>query len=116
MNREMICTNDFEFIIKYPDALERLISLKLINFDLWYLMTKEQATVILEQLKRQCSSTELIPFARRGDTEDIACFEIRNNEKVVVLKKCEYLGYRPRQEYGSVWDWFRDAVETMIAF
>lgn len=115
MNREMFCAND-EFIFKYPDELERLISLKLINFDLWYLMTREQSTVIQEQLKRQCSSTELIPFARRGDNEDIACFEVRNNKRVVVLKNCEYLGYRPRQEFGSIWDWFRDAIETMIAF
>lgn len=116
MNREKQKAEDFESMFQYPDELERLIALKLINFDLWYLMTKDQSVIFFEQLKKQCSCTDLIPFARRGDNDDIACFEIRNKERVVVLKNCEYLGYRPRQIFVSVWDWFRDAIETMIAF
>jgi len=116
MNEEILNTDDFELVFHYPDALERLIALKLINFDLWYLMTREQSEVILRQLKMNCNRKGLIPFARRGDNEDIACFEIGNNEKVVVLKTCEFLGYRPRQVFDSVWDWLRDAIEIMIAF
>jgi len=109
-------TEDFEFAFNYPDALERLVALKLINYDLWYLMSREQSVVIFKQLKMNNNSKGLIPFARRGDNEDIACLEIGNNEKVVVLKNCEYLGYRQRQVFDSVWDWFRDAIEIMIAF
>ena len=116
MNGEVLKTEDFEFAFNYPEALERLVALKLINFDLWYLMSREQSVVILKQLKMNCNSKGLIPFARRGDNEDIACFEIQNNEKVVVLKNCEYLGYQQRQVFDSVWDWFRDAIEIMIAF
>jgi len=116
MNEEILSTDDFEFVYNYPDALERLVALKLINFDLWYIMSREQSMVILKQLEMDCNRKGLIPFARRGDNEDIACFEIANNEKVVVLKYCEYLGYRPRQVFDSVWDWFRDAIELMIAF
>ena len=116
MNGEILETGNLEFIFDYPEALERLVALKLINFDLWYLMSKEQSIVILKQLKMNCNRKDLIPFARRGDNEDIACYEIQNNEKVVVLKNCEYLGYRPRQVFDSVWDWFRDAIEVMIAF
>lgn len=109
-------TNDYEVGFNYPDALERLIDLKLINFDLWYLISREQSIVLFNQLNLQCSKKELIPFARRGDTEEIACFGIGNNEKVVVFKNCENLGYRPRKVFDSVWDWFRDAIEIMIAY
>jgi len=116
MNGEILETGNLEFIFDYPEALERLVALKLINFDLWYLMSKEQSMVILRQMKMNCNRKDLIPFARRGDNEDVACFEIGNNEKVVVLRNCEHLGYRPRQVFDSVWDWFRDAIEIMIAF
>jgi len=116
MDKEILNTDGLNFIFNYPDALERLVALKLINFDLWYLMSAEQSRVILNQLKMNCNCKGLVPFARRGDNEDIACFEIENNEKVIVLKNCEYLGYRPRQVFDSVWDWFRDAIEIMIAF
>jgi len=116
MSVEILNTDDFGVTFNYPDALERLVALKLINFDLWYLMSKEQSMVILRQMKMNCNRKDLIPFARRGDNEDVACFEIGNNEKVVVLRNCEHLGYRPRQVFDSVWDWFRDAIEIMIAF
>jgi len=116
MNGEFLSTDEFELVYNYPDALERLVALRLINFDLWYLMNREQSMVIWKQMSLNCDRKGLIPFARRGDNEDIACFEVANNEKVLVLKNCEYLGYRPRQAFDSVWDWFRDAIELMIAF
>ena len=104
MGREIFNTDGLEFDFDYPDGLERLIALKLINFDLWYLMSREQTIVILNQIGMNGNRRGLIPFARRGDNEDIACFEIVNNEKVVVLKNCEYLGYRQRQVFDTVWD------------
>ena len=116
MNKEILNTDGYEVAFNYPDALERLVALKLLNFDLWYLVSREQSVVIFKQMKMNCNRMGLIPFARRGDNEDIACLETGNDEKVVVFKNCEYLGYRPREVFDSVWDWFRDAIEIMIAF
>ena len=116
MNKEILDTDGYEVAFNYPDALERLVALKLLNFDLWYLVSREQSVEIFKQMKMNCNRMGLIPFARRGDNEDIACFETGNDEKVVVFKNCEYLGYRPREVFDSVWDWFRDAIEIMIAF
>lgn len=116
MNRELINAEEFEFDSNYPDALERLIALNLINFDLWYLMKREQAEDMIHKFKSREKEYKYIPFARRGDNEDVACFDYMNREKVVIFKQCDYLGYHPYKTYNSVWDWFRDAIELMIAF
>lgn len=114
MRQEVIKTQSFE--CAYPEAIERLIALGLVNFDLWYLMGTKQTVQIGEQLREQYRNEKWIPFARRGDNEDIACFEVDSGQKVVVLRSYELLGYRQCAVYDSVWDWFRDAIEVMIAF
>lgn len=114
MNHELLEIEEMDF--EYPEAIERLVALQLVNYDYWYLMKKEQAVEILSQIRKQCSHKKLIPFARRGDNDDVACFELGKGEKVVILRQSEFLGYRPYKIFESVWDWFRDAIETMIAF
>lgn len=112
----MLNAGDFKFNSNYPQELERLVALRLINFDLWYLISRERAMEILKQLKMECDIKDFVPFARRGDNEDVACFGIGNDRRVIVYKQSDNLGYRPRQVFDSVWDWFRDAIEIMIAF
>ena len=114
MRQEVMKMQSIDFA--YPEAIERLIALGLVNFDLWYLMGTQQIMQIGELLREQYGTETWIPFARRGDNEDIACFEADFGEKVVVLRSHELLGYRKCAVYDSVWDWFRDAIEVMIAF
>lgn len=111
---EAVKLEHFDF--EYPEAIERLVALQLVNYDYWYVMKKEQAEIVYEDVRSQCRHKKLIPFARRGDNEDIACFEVGKGENVVILKHSEFLGYRPYMKFESVWDWFREAIETMIKY
>lgn len=104
-----------EVAAKIPEALEKLILLKLTNFNFWYVMEKIQMLQIKEQMDDQ-RLFGFVPFARRGDNEDIACFRADNNEEVVVFQSCDYTGYRPYKFYHTIWDWFRDAIELMITY
>lgn len=114
MRHELLDIEDLDF--EYPEAIERLVALQLVNYDFWYLMKKDQALKLRDQLVEQCRHKKLVPFARRGDNEDIACFEIGKGERVVILRQSEFLGYRPYKVFDTVWDWFREAIEIMIKF
>lgn len=114
MRHELLDTEDLDF--EYPEAIERLVALQLVNYDFWYVMKKDQAMKLFDQLSEQCRHKKLVPFARRGDNEDVACFEIGKGERVVILRQSEFLGYRPYKIFDTVWDWFRDAIEIMIKF
>lgn len=56
-------------------ALYKLLELELTNFDVWYFMDEDSASQKLKGLKGRYPNRILIPFARRGDCDDIACFE-----------------------------------------
>lgn len=99
---------------EYPAEFIRIIDLNLIDFDLWYLMTKEQVAIRIKGLKKRYPNRQLIPFARRDDGDDIACFEVGKEDRVQIIHDFAGVGYEQRKEYSCFWDWFREAIEEMI--
>ncbi|MEZ6048617.1 MAG: hypothetical protein R3C11_24180 [Planctomycetaceae bacterium] len=70
-----------------------------------------------EGLKKRYPDRILVPFARRYDCDDIACWEGTDNQKVVVIHDFTAPGWEARgEEYTSFWDWFRNCMEVMIEF
>ena len=65
-----------ERIFQYPESFKKLIELNLVDFDCWYLLDSEWALSLYEGLQERYPSRKLIPFAKRGDCDDTACFEI----------------------------------------
>lgn len=111
----LLDSEKFNFRVKYPDALIKLIALGLVNFEVWYFMSEERSASMHDLLCER-KHVDLIPFARRGDNGDIACLQREGGEKVFLLRECSYLGYQIYGEFTSVWDWFRYAIEIMIAY
>ena len=60
----------------YPKEFLKIVELNLVDFDFWYLMSKEQVEKRIKGLKERYPDRELVPFARRDDSDDIACFDI----------------------------------------
>jgi len=101
---------------KYPDSFLKVIRLNLLDFDLWYLMNEDQVLQRLKGLHMRYPDRVLIPFARRDDNDDIACFEVGKNEEVQIIHDFASSGYEQRKSYITFWDWFRDAIDEMIDF
>lgn len=98
---------------EYPREFLKIADLNLVDLDLWYLMTKEQVEIRITGLKNR-TERKLIPFARRDDGDDIACFEVVKGNKVQIIHDFASAGYEQRKEYDCFGDWFKDAVEEMI--
>lgn len=109
---ESILPKGFE----YPKTFLRAINLNLVDFDLWYLMDKEQMIYRYEGMKVRYPNRMLIPFARRDDNDDIACFEIGKGEEVQIIHDFASAGYEQRKVYKTFWDWFKSAIDEMIEF
>ena len=99
---------------KYPDEFLKIVELNLVDFDIWYLMSKEQVEVRIKGLKKRYAERSLIPFARRDDGDDIACFEVGKGNKVQIIHDFASDGYEQRKEYNCFWCWLKDAIEEMI--
>lgn len=98
----------------YPREFLKIADLNLVNFDFWYLMPEEQMEWRITGLKNRYPERKLIPFARRDDCDDIACFEVGKGNKVQIIHDFASAGYEQRKEYDCFWDWFKDAIEEMI--
>lgn len=103
-------------IYKYPEAYKKVVNLNLANFEVWYLMESEIATRRYYDLKKRYPKRALIPFARRGDNDDIACFEIGKEDTVQIIHDFSSEGFEQRYEYQDVWEWVRAAVDEMIEY
>lgn len=99
---------------EYPEAYEKLLELKLLDFDVWYLIPEEQAQRRLLALQERYPSRKLIPFARRDDNDDIACFEVGKENRVQIIHDFASLGFEQRAELQDLWEWVENAVKEMV--
>ena len=99
---------------KYPESYLKVFDLKLIDFDHWFLMSLEQLIVRKKELEERYPNRKLIPFAGRYESDDIACFEMGNEEKVFIVHDFASEGYEKRQEFDDFWSWFISAIKELI--
>lgn len=105
-----------EINFEYPESYEKLIDLGLVNFDIWFLMEKEQATSIFSGMQERYPNRKLIPFAKRADNDDTACFEVGKKNKIQLIHDFATEGFEQRGELEDLWEWVKSAVETMVAY
>lgn len=98
----------------YPNEYLKVLELNLVNLDLWYFMSAEQIEMRIRGMQERYPRRKLIPFARRDDCDDIACFEVDKGNKVQIIHDFAESGWEQRDEYKCFWDWFRNAIEELI--
>lgn len=100
---------------KYPEEYLRVIDLKIYNLEPWFFLDGEQLERRNSDLKKRFPNADLVPFARRMDNDDVACWEKRTgNLNVYVVHDFSQWGWDKRKEYPDFWAWYRQAVEDMI--
>ena len=100
----------------YPPALYRLVGRGLTHFEPWFIFNAEEAAQRLEGLRRRYPSRVLLPFARREDNDDVACFERERSGQVVIVHDFASPGSEDREALDGFYSWVRRAVEDMIEF
>ena len=98
----------------YPAEFLKIVELNLVDFEMWYLISADHIEDRINGLRRRYPSRKLIPFARRDDCDDIACFEIGKGDRVQIIHDLASEGWEQRKEYKCFWDWFKDAIDEMI--
>ena len=80
----------------YPKQLKKIAELDLADFDFWFLMDVELAKSYTEGMAKRFPARHLAPFAKRGDCDDVACFEMEKPGKVVIVHDFCDPGYEKR--------------------
>lgn len=101
----------------YPAAFIRVVELGLTDLEPWHVLEGAALRERREGLLRRYGSRDLVPFARRQDDDDVACWEpARSGERVVVVHDFASPGWEDRAEYPDFHAWLRQAVEDLIDF
>ncbi|WP_042473845.1 hypothetical protein [Bacillus ndiopicus] len=103
-------------IFEYPNSYKKIVELNLVDFDVWYLIESGQATRRYFDLKDRYPNRKLIPFARRDDTDDIACFEIGKGTRIQLIHDFTSEGFEQKHEFEDFWVWLEFAVKEMAFY
>ncbi len=99
---------------QYPASFVKAIELNLLDFEFWYFLTNEQVLTRIDGLMKRYPNRKLVPFARRDDNDDIACFEVGKEPKVQIIHDFASEGYEQKCEYDDFWDWMKVAIDELI--
>lgn len=111
---ELFDVNSIYSDFQYPAPFIKAVGLNLIDFEFWCIMSKEDVCERIHGLMIRYPKRKLIPFARRYDNDDIACFEVGKESRVEIIHDFASQGYEQRGEYDTFWDWMKAAIEELI--
>jgi hypothetical protein len=102
--------------LMYPQSFVRIVEQGLVNLTPWHIMPTTDALSEYRKLAERYPARTLFPFAFRQDTDDIACWERDRGAAVFVIHNFAAPGFENEESFDTVWDWFRSAIEEMIAW
>ncbi len=100
----------------YPGALHRLVDRQLLHFEPWWIFDASLVRDRMRGLAQRYPGRRLIPFAKREDNDDLACFDQDSPGSVLVLHDFASDAWKRRRVYEDFYAWLRQAVEDMIEF
>ena len=101
-----------------PKGYYRICELGLTNIQPWYFLEGQEFRTIYLGIQRRYPQRVLLPFARRQDNDDVACFVVDCRDyklgQILVIHDYASSGYEVHNSFPSFWDWFRMAIDEMI--
>lgn len=102
--------------IRYPGAFTRLVARGLTFLEPWSILEGDRLRQRRRGLRERFPARTLVPFARREDNDDVACWEVGKGDRVVVIHDFAKPGGESRGEFADFYGWLRQAVEDLIEF
>jgi len=99
----------------YPAEFVRVVELGLTSLEPWWVLEGETLRVRYQGLKERYPTRNLVPFARRQDNDDVACWDVSSG-RVSVVHDFADAGFEQRAEYPDFYAWLRRAIEDLIEF
>ncbi|MFF0358331.1 hypothetical protein ACFYRM_29345 [Nocardia sp. NPDC004970] len=100
----------------YPSSFKGIIDRGLTDLEPWQILGGELLRIRNSGLQDHYPDQRYIPFAARGDCDDVACWVCPDNRRVLIVHDFASPGREARTEYPGLYGWFRQAIEDLIEF
>ena len=98
----------------YPAGFKSIVERRLVDLDPWQILGGEALPARYSGLKLRYPARRLVPFAARGDCDDVACWQVDSGTPIVIIHDFASEDWLVRRHYASLWDWLRSAIEDLI--
>jgi hypothetical protein len=112
---DLLSIDDLPPHFEYPPEFIRVVELGLTNLEPWWIIQGQLLRDRFQGLQERYPDRELIPFAVRQDNDDVACWDLKQGN-VVVVHDFASPGWERRAEFPGFYDWLRQAIEDLIEF
>lgn len=100
----------------YPENFLRIVDQGLLDFDPWIILTGDRLNSRYEGIKSRYPDRQVIPFAMKDGTDDVACWEINSGDTISIIHDYASSGWESREQFDDFWEWLRNAVEETILY
>jgi len=100
---------------EYPGLFCRVVELRVIQLEPWFVLDGDLLRERREGMAQRYPTRDLVPFARREDNDDVACWD-GISDVVYVVHDFASPGYEQRDELPNFAAWLRRAIDDLIEF
>ncbi|WP_406079284.1 hypothetical protein [Micromonospora sp. NBC_00858] len=100
----------------YPQEFIRVVELGLTDLEPWFILDDDDLYDRHRGLRGRYPNRVLVPFARRIDNDDVACWDADRGGRVVIVHDFASPGWEHHADVGGFYDWLRQAVEDLIEY
>jgi len=97
----------------YPAEFIRVVELGLTDLEPWWIFAGDQLRQRAIGLRERYPARQLVPFARRQDNDDVACWDL-DDGNVTVIHDFAAPGWEQRGTFVDFNAWLRQAIEDLI--
>lgn len=115
-NLDLLSEKELPHGFSYPRQFNHIVELGLTELQPWYVLEGKPLRDTMAGLAQRYPDRKLIPFARRQDNDDTACWQLGASEEVFVIHDFASSGWEQRGRFPSFYDWLRRAIEDLIEF
>ena len=99
----------------YPNDFKTFLSKGNMDFTPWHILLPDSVKEEYEGLKERYPNRTLVPFAKRQDNDDVACWE-KDIPKVQIIHDYASPGWEQRKIFNNFDEWLRSAIDEMLQF
>lgn len=97
----------------YPPEFIRVVELGLTDLEPRWIFDGGQLYRRMVGLRERYPERQLVPFARRQDNDDVACWDLVQGN-VMVIHDTASPGWEQRDTFPDFNSWLRQAIEDLI--
>ncbi|WP_312689888.1 SMI1/KNR4 family protein [Kosakonia sp.] len=109
---QLLTASELPAWFSYPLDFLRLCAQGTVDFDPWIILQGDRLKARYEGVKTRYPGRALLPFARREDNDDIACWERDQGERVIIIHDFASDGYENVTVFDTFADWLREVIDA----